>query len=388
MDKDRRGATGASVDPKGRRGSSVFGGRRSSLNFFNGSSAALEEYLNWRDLKSLVDDPYTAKGPRLSLLEKAGFHKATGITFKNEVCQGIVIYYIANGLDEETLHSLANTLYLEQSAQWIGSCASMVRTRRATVGHVIKVGQSRRHLVKPSTEEKSESKDQCSLVPRRVKKLTKKVRGGGMQIPPSPNIYHVMWTLFGSFFGLLVLSSLNQSFQYFSDDELFLILGPFGALVTLQYGLTAAPASQPRNAILGQALAGAVAMVFTYVPDSILPVWLRQAVAPAIAIGVMVKCGFTHPPGGAHAVILASGKYNWAMYGIALLGTCISIIPALIINNLSDKRQYPTYWGFELPFRKDLFKETKKLISKNRKNAKTYSRKNTQPLDSSSAEEV
>eukprot|EP00536_Pseudo-nitzschia_multiseries_P002593 jgi/Psemu1/183851/e_gw1.34.79.1 len=180
-----------------------------------------------------------------------------------------------------------------------------------------------------------------------------------MQIPPAPSASHAIWTTAGAFCGLLVASSLNQYFRYLSNDELFLILGPFGALITLQYGLTAAPASQPRNAIIGQAIAGAASMLFTYIPESILSVWLRQAIAPAIAIGLMVKCGFTHPPAGAHAVIMASGKYNWAFYGIALLATVISIVPAMIINNLSDRRQYPTYWFEFSESRRQLFKKSK-----------------------------
>jgi CBS-domain-containing membrane protein len=57
----------------------------------------------------------------------------------------------------------------------------------------------------------------------------------------------------------------------------------------LQYGLTAAPASQPRNGVMGQAVAGAVSLAFTYIPEDILPIWLRRAVGPAIAIATMVK---------------------------------------------------------------------------------------------------
>jgi hypothetical protein len=49
----------------------------------------------------------------------------------------------------------------------------------------------------------------------------------------------------------------------------FLLIGPFGALATMQYGLTAAPASQPRNAVMGQAVAGAVSLGFTCIPESI-----------------------------------------------------------------------------------------------------------------------
>lgn len=213
---------------------------------------------------------------------------------------------------------------------------------------------------------------QCPLVPRRIKKLPTKISGGGMQIPPAPQYTHAMWTVLGAFFGLLVLSSLNLYYQYLSSDELFLIIGPFGALMTLQYGLTAAPASQPRNAIFGQAVAGAVSMAITHIPESILPIWLRIAVGPAIAIGVMVKCGIPHPPAGAHAVLYATGKYSWALYGLVVLSTAISVIPAVIVNNLSNKRQYPTYWFGGFPkWSKTLWKKAKRLSSKDQ-SGKTY----------------
>ena len=42
---------------------------------------------------------------------------------------------------------------------------------------------------------------------------------------------------------------------------------------------------------MGQAVAGAVSLAFTYVPEEILPVWLRRAVGPAVAIATMAKLG-------------------------------------------------------------------------------------------------
>ena len=72
----------------------------------------------------------------------------------------------------------------------------------------------------------------------------------------------------------------------------------------------------------------------------------------------MVKLGFTHPPAGAHAVLYASGDYGWTLYGLVVLSTVISVIPATLVNNLSTKRQYPTYWGFVWP------KWAKNLLSK------------------------
>ena len=46
------------------------------------------------------------------------------------------------------------------------------------------------------------------------------------------------------------------------------------------------------------------------------------------------------------AVVYSSGKYGFVDYGIFLAANCIAIVCSVVINNLSDKRQYPTSWPF------------------------------------------
>jgi CBS-domain-containing membrane protein len=113
--------------------------------------------------------------------------------------------------------------------------------------------------------------------------------------------------------------------------------------MTLQYGLSSAPASQPRNVILGQIVAGAVSLAFTHVPLGDL---CQQAVGPAFAITAMVVLGIPHPPAGAHAVIYAGGGYGWMSYMLVILASILTVVPATMVNNLSEKRQYPTFWGY------------------------------------------
>ena len=112
----------------------------------------------------------------------------------------------------------------------------------------------------------------------------------------------------------------------------------------LHYGLTSAPASQPRNAIVGQTLGLSIAhLIGTYLE---VELWLRQSLATALAIGVMVKCGVIHPPAGAAAVVFSSGKMSWIQVGMMLFGNVLAILSSTLINNWSDKRQFPTFWGF------------------------------------------
>ena len=115
-----------------------------------------------------------------------------------------------------------------------------------------------------------------------------------------------------------------------------------GALTTLQYNLTAAPASQPRNAIFAQIFAITISILLSYIPN--IPPWFRTALAPAIVIPGMAKLGIIHPPAGAAAIVFASGEVRWEHFAIFLSGVAITIITAVGINNMSDRRQYPTSW--------------------------------------------
>jgi CBS-domain-containing membrane protein len=103
-------------------------------------------------------------------------------------------------------------------------------------------------------------------------------------------------------------------------------------------------------------LAGGISLSFTHIPESILPTWIRIAVGPAFAITAMAKLGIPHPPAGEHAVIYASGEYGWMFYLLVLLSSIISILPAIMVNNLSEKRQYPTYWGHIPLYMKNLIR--------------------------------
>lgn len=324
--------------------------------------------LVWRDLKSLVQDPDIAKGPSLLLLEQAGFGKAAGISFHAGVCSGLVIFFVQPDLDPNLLNSTVHTIYLYQAAHFIGTAAALTEARRATIGQQMHQTKS---TVGSSDDERntnetrvsaldaqgaknnevlseaiSHSPTCSSLTRKRLHAWLSKIQGGGLQVPPALSTRQSLWTTFGAFCGLMVLAALNKIYMTLSDDYYFLLVEPFGALMTLQYGLTAAPASQPRNAIMGQAVAGAVSLSFTYIPEYILAEWLRRVIGPAIAIGVMVKLGFTHPPAGAHAIVYSSGKYNFSFYALVVLSTVVSTIPATLVNNMSRKRQYPTFWGF------------------------------------------
>jgi CBS-domain-containing membrane protein len=111
--------------------------------------------------------------------------------------------------------------------------------------------------------------------------------------------------------------------------------------MVLLYGLTAAPASQPRNAIVGNIIGMLVGMGISYL-DDYLEVLLRMSLASATATALMVKIGVTHPPAGALALIFSTGTLAWSKVYIQLCGTIIAIAIGTVVNNLNPIRQYPT----------------------------------------------
>ena len=154
--------------------------------------------------------------------------------------------------------------------------------------------------------------------------------------------FESLWSFLGCFISLLMLLNFSSAITK-QNPALSLVTGPFGALMTLQYNLTAAPASQPRNAILGQTISLCIALGITYTG---LDSTIRQALATALSIMLMARLGITHPPAGAAALIFSGGGYSWAHFGIMLAGNVLAIFLASIFNNANQKRQYPTFWGF------------------------------------------
>lgn len=201
------------------------------------------------------------------------------------------------------------------------------------------IREASEHLRTNAKEIMIEAKDNAKI---KTSRYIKKLQGGSACIPPPFTNSQTLLTFIGVFTTQLILSRLDLFIQTESNKELSLVLPPLGALTTLQFSLTAAPASQPRNALFAQVFCVTIAILLCYIPK--LDPWLRSALTPAIVIPCMARLGITHPPAGAAAIIFSSGKFGWDHMGIFLCGVCISISMAVIINNWSDKRQYPTSW--------------------------------------------
>lgn len=115
----------------------------------------------------------------------------------------------------------------------------------------------------------------------------KKIKGGNAGISPSFTFTQMMWSFLGVAVTHCILSRIDLLITTESEGELALVLAPLGALTTLQYNLTAAPASQPRNAIFAQIFAITTTLLLGYIPG--ISPWFRSALAPAIVIPGMAK---------------------------------------------------------------------------------------------------
>ena len=149
----------------------------------------------------------------------------------------------------------------------------------------------------------------------------------------------------GSFVGIGILAYI-QSIHFKGNDAVYLI-GSFGASSVLVYGIIQSPFSQPRNLVGGHLISAFVGVtVHKLAPDII---WIAAPLAVSFAIILMQITKTLHPPGGATALIAIIGsdkiKSLGYMYVLSpvLVGVLILLIIALIFNNMTANRYYPTH---------------------------------------------
>lgn len=171
-----------------------------------------------------------------------------------------------------------------------------------------------------------------------------KCMGSDAKPPPCSNFEQSFTTFIGAFLALLSLSLFYAWVRKISDGKYNILLAPFGALVTLQFGLVSVPPAQPRAAIYAELIALPVSILCNSIPHNILPSEIEIALAPAIGIGVMQYFGLTHPPAGASCIVFSKLDYSWGHMLLFEVGVFICIFWSMVVNNLNAKRQYPAYW--------------------------------------------
>lgn len=162
------------------------------------------------------------------------------------------------------------------------------------------------------------------------------------------------WSFLGSFVGIGILSYLEAI--HFSGSDMVYLIGSFGASSVLVYGIIQSPFSQPRNLIGGHLISAIIGVaVNKLVPDI---VWISAPLAVSLSIIFMQITKTLHPPGGATALIAVTGsaqiKDLGFMYVISpvLVGVLILFLTALIFNNMTSSRTYPSHSTYHKHYHK------------------------------------
>ncbi len=174
------------------------------------------------------------------------------------------------------------------------------------------------------------------------------------------------WSFTGAFLGIGIIAFLQSSFT--DADNLFLI-GSFGASSVLIYGAIQSPLAQPRNLIGGHVISTLLGVTISKVFPDVL--WLTAPLAVALTIICMQITKTLHPPGGASALIAVIGSDKvkelgyWFVLSPVLSGTLILLIVALVFNNITSERQYPTDERFSRTIRR-MMTPTRRILRKYR----------------------
>ena len=153
-----------------------------------------------------------------------------------------------------------------------------------------------------------------------------------------------LWSFLGAFVGIGLIAFCQ--FHFLPRAENVFLIGSFGASSVLIYGNIQSPLAQPRNLIGGHIVSALVGVtVYKIFPDII---WLTAPMAVAFSIILMQFTKTLHPPGGATALIAIIGTEKIKDLGYfyvlspVLTGTLLLFLVALIFNNLTKNRSYPT----------------------------------------------
>lgn len=152
------------------------------------------------------------------------------------------------------------------------------------------------------------------------------------------------WSFIGSFVGLGIICYLQ--YQHLSQYDLTLLIGSFGASSVLIYGNIGSPLAQPKNLFLGHIISAIVGVTFYKILGEYL--WVAAPLAVSTSIIAMQMAKSLHPPGGATALIAVTGGNTITNLGYEFVfspiitGVTILFIVALIFNNITPKRQYPS----------------------------------------------
>ncbi|AWG21812.1 HPP family protein [Flavobacterium faecale] len=152
------------------------------------------------------------------------------------------------------------------------------------------------------------------------------------------------WSFVGSFIGIGCIAYFHA--KHFPGSDGVYLIGSFGASSVLLYGIIQSPFSQPRNLIGGHVISAIIGVTIQILLPE--PIWLAAPLAVSLSVIAMQMTKTLHPPGGATALIAIIGTEKiktlgyWYVLSPVLAGCLILLFVALIVNNVTERRSYPS----------------------------------------------
>lgn len=154
----------------------------------------------------------------------------------------------------------------------------------------------------------------------------------------------LLWTFLGSFCGIGLIGFMQHHILERSD--LVFLIGSFGASSVLIFGAIQSPLAQPRNLVGGHILSAVIGVSCNLLFEP--SIVLAASMAVSLSIVAMQITHTLHPPGGATALIAVIGSDQikalgwWYVLYPVFSGVLILFLSALLFNNLTGDRQYPS----------------------------------------------
>ena len=155
----------------------------------------------------------------------------------------------------------------------------------------------------------------------------------------SPQHLGIPFSIISGLGGFIAIASVSLLTHYTHSPFL---MAPFGATCVLAFGVPNSPLAQPRNIIGGHIISTLIGITLLIILGN---EWYSLALAVALSISVMQLTRTTHPPAGADPIVVILGAKSFSfVFNPVLSGAVVITMIALIFNNLSKSRKYPTYW--------------------------------------------
>lgn len=163
----------------------------------------------------------------------------------------------------------------------------------------------------------------------------------------------IQWlmTILGTVAGICVVGAVFNFAPVLVQWNTPPIIASLGASAVLDYNTIRSPLAQPRNSIIGHAIAAVVgtgiSKAFQQAPHFFANYsWVAAAVACGLSSVAMSITNTVHPPGGATAIIACTEgsviAMGWRFPVIMLIASILMVAVACLVNNVF--RQYPVFW--------------------------------------------